>query len=40
MDPSGLLQVTKGEAVVETTEEYTVKVMLAWNWYALATIDL
>ena len=26
VDPSGLLQVTKGEAVFETTEEYTVKV--------------
>jgi hypothetical protein len=26
VDASGLLQVTKGEAVVETTEEYTVKV--------------
>lgn len=25
-DASGLLQVTKGEAVIETTEEYTVKV--------------
>ena len=26
VDASGLLQVTKGEAVFETTEEYTVKV--------------
>ena len=25
-DASGLLQLTKGEAVIETTEEYTVKV--------------
>ena len=28
-DASGLLQVTKGEAVIETTEEYTVKVRIA-----------
>ena len=28
-DASGLLQVTKGEAVIETTEEYTVQVRIA-----------
>ena len=28
VDASGLLQVTKGEAVFETTEEYTVKVSI------------